>query len=353
MKPPTTVSLYWKCQTIGWSMAALYWGYVGYTGDGFDVTVALLHFFTDVFMCLSITHAFRTISKKYHWQDLSFQKLLIRIVPSILVLGFVFMVITIIKLYLIHINFRPDFTQSFSEFYYENSVPIYMGGIRLMSIWLLAYYLYHYAQQKLKIIQENARLNLIAKEAQLNNLSAQLNPHFLFNSLNSIKGLVVENPYESRRAIDLLSDLLRKSLYERDSMMISIKDELAIVNDYLELEKIRFEERLQIVIDVPEQLLSFHIIPFSIQTLVENAVKHGINKQSEGGIIHIKADYESSFVCMTVKSPGVLNKKSVSNGLGLKNLQERLNLQFHDKASFSIAQQNSETVLATIMIPAA
>lgn len=348
-----STSLYWKCQIIGWSMAALYWGYAGYAGGEFYVTVALLHFFTDVLMCLSITHAFRTISRKYHWQDLSFPKLLIRIVPSILVLGFVFMVMTIIKLYLIHTSFRPDFTQSFSEYYYENSVPIYMGGIRLMSIWLLAYYLYHYAQQKIKIIQENAKLNLIAKEAQLNNLSSQLNPHFLFNSLNSIKSLVVENPHESRRAIDLLSDLLRKSLYERDSIMISIKDELAIVNDYLELEKIRFEERLQIVIDVPEQLFSFSIIPFSIQTLVENAVKHGINKQSEGGTISIKAGYESSFVCMTVKSPGVLNKKSASIGLGLKNLQERLSLQFHDKASFSIAQQSNETVLATIMIPAA
>jgi sensor histidine kinase YesM len=348
-----TTSLYWKCQIIGWSMMALYWGYAGFDGGVFDVTVAILHFITDVLICLAITHAFRTVSKKCRWQDLSFSKLLARIIPSILLLGFVFMVMTIIKLYLIHINFRINFTQSFSEYYYENSVAIYMGSIRLMSIWLLAYYLYHYAQQKIKIIQENAKLNLIAKEAQLNNLSSQLNPHFLFNSLNSIKSLVVENPYESRRAIDLLSDLLRKSLYERDSMMISIKDELAIVNDYLELEKIRFEERLQIVVDVPEQLLAFPIIPFSIQTLVENAVKHGVNKQSEGGTIFIKAGYESSFVCMTVKSPGILNKKSASSGLGLKNLQERLSLQFHDKASFSIAQQNNETVLATIMIPAA
>lgn len=353
MKEPNPLSVYWKCQIIGWSIVALYWGYSGSTGGRFYVTVALLHFITDVVMCIAITHAFRTISKKYRWQDLSFPKLLARIIPSVLLLGFVFMVLTISKLYLIHTNVRTNFTQSFSQYYHENSVAVYMGGIRLMSIWLLAYYLYHYAQQKIKIIQENARLNLVAKEAQLNNLSAQLNPHFLFNSLNSIKSLVVEDPHESRRAIDLLSDLLRKSLYERDSMLISIKDELAIVNDYLELEKIRFEERLQIVIDIPEQLLSFPVIPFSIQILVENAVKHGINNQSDGGTISIKAGYEDSFVCMSVKNPGVLNKKSVSNGLGLKNLRERLSLQFHDKASFSINQENNETVLATIMIPAA
>ena len=350
MKTQTNLSLYWKCQIIGWSMAALYWQYIAYTGTGFSVSIALLHFFTDVLICISITHFFRTISKKYHWHELKFQKLLIRIVPAVLLLAFVYMLISIAKLWLVHTNFRPDFTQSFRSFYKENSVGIYMGGTRLMSIWLLAYYLYHYAQREIRIIQENARLNLIAKEAQLNNLWAQLNPHFLFNSLNSIKSLVVENPDASRRAIDLLSDLLRKSLYERDPMLISIGDELAVVNDYLELEKIRFEERLQFIIDVPKQLLSFSIIPFSIQTLVENAVKHGINKQSEGGTISIKVRDESSFICMTVESPGILNTEP--GGLGLKNLQERLRLQFHEQASFSI-EQNNKMVSATIMIPAA
>ena len=333
-------------------MAALYWEYIAYTGTGFSVPIALLHFFTDVVICISITHLLRVISKKYRWHELRFQMLLIRIIPAVLLLAFVYMLASVAKLWLVHSNFREDFTQSFASFYRENSVGIFIGGTRLMSIWLLAYYLYHYAQREIKIIQENARLNLIAKEAQLNNLWAQLNPHFLFNSLNSIKSLVVENPGSARRAIDLLSDLLRKSLYERDPMLISVEDELAVVRDYLELEKIRFEERLQFTIDVPQQLLSFSIIPFSIQTLVENAVKHGINQQSEGGVVAIKVRDENSFVSMTVEGPGLLNKNQANHGLGLKNLQERLSLQFHDKASFSIEQIN-KIVSATIMIPAA
>lgn len=353
MKKESSISLYWKCQIIGWSMAAMYWQYVGYTGSGFSITVAILHFFTDVFICISITHLFRTVSKKFGWHALSFKKLLVRIIPSMIILALVYMFVSIVKLYLVHLNFRHDFTQTFASYYKEHSVAIFMGGTRLISIWLLAYYLYHYAQRELKIIQENAKLNLIAKEAQLNNLSAQLNPHFLFNSLNSIKSLVVEDPQSSRRAIDLLSDLLRKSLYERDPLLISIRDELDVVRDYLELEKIRFEERLKFAIDIPDQLLSFSIIPFSIQTLVENAVKHGINKQSEGGTISIKVGYESSYVRMDVESPGKLDRASVDDGLGLKNLKERLSLQFHDKASFTIAQQQNETVLATILIPAA
>jgi LytS/YehU family sensor histidine kinase len=225
--------------------------------------------------------------------------------------------------------------------------------MRLMSIWALAYYLYHYAQREINTVKENAHLSIIAKDAQLNNLSAQLNPHFLFNSLNNIKSLVIEDPQLARRAIDLLSDLLRSSLYGRDGMLISIKDELSLVNDYLELEKLRFEERLQFTIEMPDQLLSSLIIPFSIQALVENAVKHGINKQTEGGFIEIIVAQREGFVVITVQSPGRLETNKQPHGLGLKNLKERLKLQFNDKAGFNICEQQNETVLATILIPAA
>ena len=334
-------------------MAAMYWGYLGYAAGGSSLPVGLLHFITDVVIGISVTHFFRIISKRYQWNELKFQQLLVRLVPSMLLLASIYMLLSLSKLYVVHTNFRDDFTQSFSSFYHENSLNMFIGGTRLLTIWMLAYYLYHYAQEKIKIIQENARLSLVAKEAQLSNLSAQLNPHFLFNSLNSIKSLVVENPDKSRRAIDLLSDLLRRSLYSSEPMLISIQDELAVVTDYLELEKIRFEERLQIEMDVPAEMLSFSIIPFSIQTLVENAVKHGINKQSNGGTISIKVDYENSFLSMKVVSPGILNTASASKGLGLKNLEERLRLQFHNKASFRIDQQNDQTVVAAIMIPAA
>jgi sensor histidine kinase YesM len=353
MKARTTVSLYWKCQLLGWSIAALYWGYLAYTGRGFSLPVALLHFFTDVMICISVTHVFRFVSKKLRWEKLNFQQLLVRIIPSVVLLALIYMLISIGKLYLVHINFRKDFFQSFPAFYMENSVSIFMGGLRLMSIWLLAYYLFQYAQRELRTMQENARLSVVAKEAQLSNLSSQLNPHFLFNSLNSIKSLVIEDPDKSRRSIDLLADLLRKSLYDRDSMLVTIKEELSAVNDYLELEKIRFEERLQFLIDVPESISSLLIIPFSIQTLVENAVKHGINKHDGGGSIKIKIGKSELYIQMSVESPGFLDEAAVNKGLGLKNLQERLKIQFHNKASFHISQGQNETVLATIIIPAA
>lgn len=117
-----------------------------------------------------------------------------------------------------------------------------------MSVWILAYHLYHYAQREISAVKENARLTIMTKEAQLNNLSAQLNPHFFFNSLNTIKFLVEEDPGAARRAIDLLSDLLRSSLYRKDDMLITLQQEIDLVKDYLELEKLRYEERLQTTI---------------------------------------------------------------------------------------------------------
>src|SRR5262245_2275135 len=112
MKLQPNISLYWKCQIIGWSIAPLYWGYIAYTGTVFSLPIALLHFFTDVIICISITHLFRIISKKYHWHELKFQNLLIRIIPTTLLLSFLYMIISIVKLYLVHMNFREDFTQS-------------------------------------------------------------------------------------------------------------------------------------------------------------------------------------------------------------------------------------------------
>src|SRR5205814_385327 len=96
----------------------------------------------------------------------------------------------------------------------------------------------------------NARLEIMTRDARLSNLSAQLNPHLLFNSLNTIKALVVDEPKSARRAIDLLSDLLRTGLYTGEDILVSVKEELELVMDYLELEKLRFEDRLTYQIDM-------------------------------------------------------------------------------------------------------
>jgi len=228
--------------------------------------------------------------------------------------------------------------------------PVLITGLRHMAIWALAYHLYHFYIKEVYTARENAQLLIIAKQAQLDNLSAQLNPHFLFNSLNSIKSLIVDNPKIARRAIDLLSDLLRSSLYEKDHVLITINEELSLVKDYVELEKLRFEERLNIKIDVEDALKSLKIPPLSIQLLVENAIKHGIDKRLEGGLVDISIIEINNAIEIVIKNHGKLNSEN-QRGLGLNNLKERLLLQYKGEAQFKIESLSNELVVASLIIP--
>ena len=352
MKKKTTISLYWKCQLIGWSVAALYWEYNGLVGGGFNWTLGLLQFITDMLICILLTHLYRNFALKHNFQNLNLEQLLKRILPAAIVLGIAYTVTITFKLYLFRIVFFTSFSESYPNFFKENSQVIFIGGIRLMSIWLLAYHMYQYAQREIRTSRENARLAIITRDVQLNNLSAQLNPHFLFNSLNNIKALVIENPKSARRAIDLLSDLLRTSLYTGDIMLVSLHDEINLVKDYLELEKLRFEERLQYDIHLDELLASVRIPRLCIQTLVENAVKHGIAKLKNGGSITVKVEQSAGFIRISVQNPGKLEISKTEKGVGLKNLEERLELQYKGQARFAISGELDDIVLAIISIPA-
>jgi sensor histidine kinase YesM len=351
MQKRIQLSLYWKCQLIGWSVASLYWGYLGYTAGRFNPFIGLLEFLSDVAVYILLTHLYRGFALRHNWQLLNLNQLLKRIIPSIVLMGFAYLLVTVIKVYLFYLWIVPCCPQPFLVFFKGNWAAMLMAGIRLMSIWLLAYHLYHYAQREINITKEYARLAIIAKDAQLNNLSAQLNPHFLFNSLNNIKALIIENPKSARRAIDLLSDLLRTSLYSKDILLTTIKEELGLVKDYLELEKLRLEERLQFSIETDGAVAEVPILRFSIQTLVENAIKHGIDKQKGGGLISIKILSAESTIRITVQNPGVFNIDAENKGLGIKNLTERLAIHYKGKAVFAITNEPGGIVSSTINIP--
>lgn len=351
MKKKTIISLYWKCQLIGWSVASLYWGYIGFSGDSFKLYLGLVLFISDVVLYILLTHLYRNFALHNHWQNLDLNALLKRLIPATLVMGVAYTIVTAIKVYFFRIWFNPNFTMPFELFFQQNWSVLLVAGIRLMSIWLLAYHLYHYAQREINITKENARLELITMDLQLNNLSTQLNPHFLFNSLNNVKALIIDNPKSARRAIDLLSDLLRTSLYSEVNHLIPLKDELTLVNDYLELEKLRFEDRLQFCIANDNNVPGNILVPrFCIQTLVENAIKHGIARRKNGGLINIKIKKQNGFTHISVENPGKLITDEQHNGLGLKNLAERLQFHFKDNAKFEIINNSDGTVLSSLVI---
>lgn len=348
-KSSSTTSLYWKCQFLGWCTVSTYWAYTVYTRDNYGVTYTFLNYLLDVFIGILLTHTYRAFALKADWSQLPIKKLLSRIIPTIFFLSLVYAFLVNVKWYVYWTYVAGQPKDLWDSLIYWD--PVLLTGLRLISIWILAYHLYHYYQREVVTAQDNARLTIIAKQAQLDNLSAQLNPHFLFNSLNSIKSLVIENPDTARRAIDLLSDLLRSSLYEKDTDLISIKEELALVRDYIELEKLRFEDRLNLRATVPDELMNAKIPNLSIQLLIENAIKHGIDKRINGGVINLDILKEETQLCIQVQNPGKISEFKTSEGLGLKNLKERLEIQYKTHASFSLKQLNEETVIATIRLP--
>lgn len=344
----SNISLYWKCQLLGWGVVSIYWAYTVYTRDHYSEFYTLVNYVLDVTIGVLLTHSYRFVALRFAWKELSIRKLLIRVIPCIIILSVMYAFLCNVKWYLYWTWVAGQEKDLQKALLYWN--PVLITGIRLMSIWILAYHLYHYYQKELKTAKENAQLVVLTKQMQLDNLSAQLNPHFLFNSLNSIKSLVIENPNTTRRAIDLLSDLLRSSLYDKGQGLISIKEELALVKDYIEIEKLRFEERLDIEINFDQDLDHFMIPTLSIQLLVENAIKHGIDKRIEGGLIKIRVTRAENRVHIEVQNPGEIDMNT-SKGLGLKNLKERLNIQYKKKASFTIFMVDDKTVSANIFIP--
>lgn len=348
MKKQAHLSPYWQCQLAGWTIAALYWEVDAFVrSPTFSYSFAALNFVADIGVNLLLTHGYRRFALQHGWHLLRPKTLMLRIIPAIALLAVCFTLAVTLRFY-----WWGHQQQTFFQYLHTNGWIPFMTGIRTMAVWVLAWHLYHYAQQQNAAARENARLQLLAREVQLDNLTAQLNPHFFFNSLNNIKSLVLEDPTLARRAIDLLSDLLRNALYKRSDQLVTLQEELRLVSDYLELEKLRFEDRLQVDIRVDPTLTNISVPPLSIQMLVENAIKHGIAHSIEGGCVAITVARNGADIHLSVQNPGAL-QPSASGGLGIRNLRERLQLQFQGRASFQITGLPEGKVLSVISIPAA
>lgn len=248
-------------------------------------------------------------------------------------------------------------------FQYEQNIPLSIGAVLslvfpfmvVFLIWNILYfaanYLKNYEREEIK----NLRLSASMTEVELLNLRTQLNPHFMFNALNSIRALVDENPALAKRSITRLSLILRSSLTSGRHPLVPLTTELKMVIDYLELEKIRFEERLKYFLDIPEHLMQAEIPPLLLQTIVENAVKHGIGSRKEGGEIRISvSEYEPDGIRVLVFNSGDFDPektgKRSGTGTGLSNSRRRLKLLYGKRSSLTIAN-TPEGVACTLIIP--
>ncbi|GAB3351554.1 histidine kinase [Arachidicoccus ginsenosidivorans] len=228
----------------------------------------------------------------------------------------------------------------------------WISNFAIIFIWNLLYFAYHYVVKSNKEILDKARLESVVKELELKTIKAHINPHFIFNALNSIRYLVDENPRQARYAITELSKLLRSSMHAENISTTRLDSEIEIVQSYLELEKIRFEERLEVRWSIAPATYDFQVPPMMLQTLVENSIKHGISHQIEGGMIEITSKVENHFLHLRIENTGKLLNPVKNDSFGIKSTRNRLQLLFGDQASFSINESDHQTVVVDIKIPA-
>jgi sensor histidine kinase YesM len=204
------------------------------------------------------------------------------------------------------------------------------------------------------IEQERTRRMAVEKEflsANLRMLQAQIEPHFLFNTLSNILSLIDTHPAKGKSMLLDLTKYLRTSLSRTLPEKTTLDQEIAMLRAYLNIQKIRMDERLNFIIDVPENLRQLSFPPMLLQPLVENAVKHGLEPKVEGGEIMISAAEENSLMRIEVRDTGLGFSDFNKSGVGIANVRERLALLFGEKGHLTIEENKPHGVRATIEVP--
>jgi two-component system sensor histidine kinase AlgZ len=201
---------------------------------------------------------------------------------------------------------------------------VFVAGIPLYLLSAVVHYLVLTFEAAREAERRALESRVVARDAELRALRAQLNPHFLFNSLNSISALVGRDPQGARRMCERLGDFLRQTLALAARESVPLADELALIERYLEIERVRFGERLGADVNVPEEAARCQVPPLLLQPLVENAVKHGVAARIEGGTVHIRAERAGGRLLVTVENPCDEESSNRGQGLGLENVRRRM-----------------------------
>lgn len=352
--------LYVLCQTGGWTFflvlqivfVALFKSN-SLTGrnDPLEINLALVRVVAEG---LLISHFVRGYLTRWGWKELSWRPLIPRILLMALAMSAVWTIV----------GYSIDFGLLRLE--YGSKYPLWLlmissltNGAIMMVGWLCLYFFYHIFERLNRLQVEQLRLVANVKEAELRALKSQVNPHFLFNSLNSLRALIDEDAPRAREAVTRLANMLRYSLQSGQQETVPLEDEIRIVEDYLALEQIRHESRLRVRWEIAHETRSLNVPPMLLQTLVENAVKYGISTRRDGGELVIAARVTGPTLNLRVTNPGDLvaptsasaARAGSSTGVGLRNASERLNLLFGKSATLTLLNEPVGCVTADVFMP--
>lgn len=336
--------IYWLCQLAGWSLytainTVLFAAFGNYSGRQFSAQLLICG------AGFSLTLFFRLFVKRHNWEFLKLKSLIPRIIAACLVLAVVWQMFSLLILLFVFQFF------TIPEIKFEILLVTLFNYSTTLLIWSLIYFGFHSVENYRKSEIEKWKLEAAVKEAELRALKSQMNPHFIFNCLNSIRALIVEDADRAQTVVTQLASILRYSLQSRNCETVPLAEELQMVSDYLALEKTRFEERLTVHFDIDPASLGVHVPVMLIQTVAENGIKHGIATLSQGGKIVLTSRLQDSTLSITIKNSGRLTDSTNTNGVGLRNAAERLKLLFGDAATVKLESAGIDEVVARIEIP--
>lgn len=337
------IKIYWLSQFTGWGLFVL--GNI-LSASFQDEPASALYAVSLCILVVGIvtTHIYRWFIHRLGWKKLNIPALIPRVFFSSIAMSIVFTTINT-GLTDALVGEVPLVRSVRTIAYWQNILNFSV----LFLLWNIIYFAVNtFENWKLEEIK-NLELRAAKTEIELNSFKAQMNPHFMFNALNSIRALVEENPSKAKDAITMLSGILRSNLTLGKQQTIVLSEELDLVEKYLALEKIRFEERLQLSMEISPDVLTRRIPPFMLQTIVENGLKHGIAKRVNGGRLAIKAVDTPGGLHITVINSGKYTPDIDREGIGLTNTAKRLELLYNGQADFSINEMGDEVVVDLII----
>lgn len=329
---------------------------------GFTITYALLMqltrpmqletlciFVAQNLIGLLLSHGYRSLINRWGWKQLTWGALFFRVLGAVFAIAVLWTLIDWPVYHLLHtgpddnpMNFSNTAIFVFSTF----------NGVWLFTVWSLLYFGFHAFNRARHAEVGRWQLESTVKEAELRALKSQVNPHFIFNSLNTVRALIHEDPATAETMVTRLAALLRYALQAGQLETVSLEREIGIVRDYLEIEKIRFEERLRPRFEIEDGALGLAVPPLLLQTLVENAVKYGVGPSASGGEVVVSASVDGGILKLSVANTGRLSAGGASTGLGLRNATERLRMLFGEHATLRLGEKDSGWVVAEIEMPA-
>jgi two-component system, LytTR family, sensor histidine kinase AlgZ len=236
--------------------------------------------------------------------------------------------------------------------YHEHAPGLLAGGALLYLLSAFFHYMLLAVEASRRAEQQSLEMAVLARDAEIKALKAQVHPHFLFNSLNSISALTASNPGQAREMCILLAEFFRRSLALGDRLSVSLEEELAVARSYLAIEGLRFGRRLAIEETIDEASKACFLPPLLLQPLVENAIRHGIATLVEGGVVRLTGQTDGRILRLQVDNP--FDPESPARpgiGLGLSNVRKRLLVRYGEAAQVD-AERAEDHFRVTLFLPA-